>query len=358
VSFAPNINSPRYYRLYGQVQTSAYNVVNNSSGTWTNTAAQLIRIDEGSFNWTRSAPYSRFPVLTGTRSEVAGIRGRKNGPSWSIRGMPIIPSGTAGTPPDMDMIFGNIFGALGTVSMSPASVTYGPFVDTGVLPLSLFYFNHPNPSTMTSLYLWGAFVRQWTINFNGNFLTIDLDGFFGWGGTSTSFSTVVTQGGNAGLTSFPTEPSSPTVNGQPIAGFGQGYTLTVASQTGLELKTRVLSITGETGWVPIQDVFGSPFPIAAVGDSRRMAIQFSALDDDSTSLDNLKTDSEADNTSYTGTIVAGAAAGSTMTTTLSNIQLTTWGFSDQGAVVNFDLPTSYGHASAPGQTNDMQIVFT
>jgi hypothetical protein len=356
VSFAPNINSPRYYRLYSQIQTSAYNVVNNSTGTWTNTGAQLIRIDEGSFTANRSAPYSRFPVLTGTRSEVAGIRGRKNGPAWSIRGMPIIPSGAAGTVPDMDTIWQNIFGAASTIVAS-TSVTYN-FSDAGTFPLSLFFFNHANPSTMSSFYYWGAFVRQWTINYNGPFLTIDLDGFFGWGAPSTSFSTVATQLGAGGLTAFPTEPSSPTVAGQPIAGFGQGYTFSLASQTGLELKTRVLSISGETGWIPIQDVYGSPYPIAAVGDSRRMAIQFSSLDDDSASMNAIKADSEGDNTTYTGTIVAGSAAGSIMTTTLSQIQLSEWNLSDQGAVVNFDLPTSYGHASAPGLTNDMVIAFT
>lgn len=355
MAFAPNINSPRFYRLYSQIQTSAYNVVNNSTGTWTSTGTQLQRIEEGSFTWTRSAPYSRFPVLTGTRSEVAGIRGRKNGPSWSIRGMPIIPSGAAGTVPDIDTILQNIFGAAATIVAS-TSATYN-FSDAGTFPLSLFFFNHANPSTMSSIYLWGAFVRQWTINFNGPFLTIDLDGFFGWGATSTSFSTIVTQGGAGSLTTFPTEPVSPTTNGQPIAGFGQGYTMTIASQS-VELKTRVASISGETGWLPIQDVYGSPYPIAAVGDSRRMAIQFSALDDDSTALNTLKTDSEGDNTTYTGTIVAGATAGSIMTSVLNNIQLTTWGMSDQGAVVNFDLPTSYGHASAPGQTNDMTLAFS
>lgn len=352
----PTYNSPRFYWLFSQIQTGGYAQVNNSSGTWTNTGAQLIRIDEGSFTAARSAPYSRFPVLTGTRSEVVGIRGRKNGPSFSIRGMPLIPSGAAGTVPDVNTILQNIFGAAPTIVAS-TSVTYN-FSDAGTYPLSLFFFNNSSDSNLTSFYYWGAFVRQWQINFNANFLTMDVDGFFGWGVDSSGFSIQSSQGGAASLTSFPTAPSSPTVNGQPIAGFGSGYTCTIASQS-LELKTRVLSITGETGWVPVQDVYGSAYPIAAVGDSRRMAIQFGALDDDSTALTTLKQDSDTDSAGpYTATIVAGATAGSILTTTLNNVQLSEWSMSSQGAVVMMDLPTSYGHASAVGQTNDLTLGWT
>src|ERR1019366_4402061 len=205
----PNFNSPRFQWLISQIQTGGYAVVNNGTGTWTNTASQLQRFDEGSFTAARSAPYTRFPVLTGTRSEVAGIRGRKNGPAWSIRGMPIIPSGAAGTAPDMAMFFQNIFGVAGTLVTS-TSCTYGPFVDSGNFPLSLFYFNKSS-TAFTQHYYWGCFVRQWQINYNGPFITIDLDGFFGWGVDSAGFTIQSTQGGNAGLTTFPAVPSSPSV---------------------------------------------------------------------------------------------------------------------------------------------------
>jgi hypothetical protein len=352
----PNYNSPRYYRLYSQIQTGGYAVMNNSTGTWTSTNAQLQRIDQGSFTARRNAPYSRFPVLTGTRSEVIGIRGRKNVNAWSIRGMPIIPSGAAGVVPNMDMLLGNIFGvATGTVVAS-TSVTYGPFVDSGNFPLALLWFNHAF-TTMSQFYYWGAFVERWQINFNGPFLTIDLDGFAGWGVDSTGFGSEDTAG-LAGLTAFPVEPVSPAVAGQPIAGFGAGYTLSLASQN-IECKTRVLSIGGETGWVQVQDVYCSPYPIAAVGDSRRMYIQLSALDDDSTQLNAIKTACDVDNGSpSTAVVVAGAAAGSIMTTTLNSIQLNAFDLTEQGPIVLFDLPTSYGHASSVGNTNDLQIQFT
>ena len=348
----PNYNSPRYYRPYTQIQSGGYTTVNNTAGTWTSTGSQLIRLDQGSFTWGRNAPYSRFPVLTGSRSEVAGIRGRKNA-TWSIRGMPVIPSGAAGTVPDMDAFLQNIFGQASTIVAS-TSATYS-FNDTGTLPLTLLYFNHANTS-MTQVYLWGCFVTRWKLNFNGLFLTIDLDGFAGWAVDSTGFSVTDTQG-KAGLTSFPTEPSSPTVNGQPIAGFGAGYTCTLASQS-VELKTRMLSISGETGWTQVQDVYGSPYPIAAIGDTRRMSIELGALDDDSSALNTIKQDCDTDNATYSTSVVAGTAAGSIMTANLNNVQFNAFSLTDQGAEVMFELPTSYGHASAPGQVNDLTLAFT
>lgn len=348
----PNYNSPRYYRLYSQIQSGGYTTVNNSTGTWTNSGAQLLRIDQGSYTWGRNAPYSRFPVLTGTRSEVAGIRGRKNG-TWSIRGLPIIPSGAAGTIPDMDTILQNIFGQAATIVAS-TSATYS-FNDTGNSPLTLLFFNHANTS-FTQVYSWGCFVTRWQINFNGPFLTIDLDGFAGWVVDSTGFSATDTQG-KAGLTAFPTEPGSPAVLGQPIAGFGAGYTCTIASQS-VELKTRALSIGGETGWSQVQDVYGSPYPIASIGDTRRMSIQLGALDDDSSALNAIKTDCDTDNATYSTSVVAGTAAGSIMTVLLNSVQFNAFGMNDQGAEISFELPTSYGHASAPGQVNDLTVAFT
>src|SRR5258708_30855501 len=109
-----NLNAPRYQRWYVQQQSTLL-AFNNSSGTWSQTGAQLLKVDAGSASMVRNAPYSRFPVLTGTRSEVAGIRGRK-GAGWSLRGMPVIPSGTAGTIPDSDIIWQNVFGAAATGS--------------------------------------------------------------------------------------------------------------------------------------------------------------------------------------------------------------------------------------------------
>ena len=254
----PNFNSPRYKRVFVQKQTN-FLQFNNSSGVWSNTSAQLLRFPEGGFTMSRIAPYTPFPVVTGDRSTLTGVRGRKNA-TWEMRGLPLIPSGAAGTPSDLDLIFQCAFGAAGTVVAS-TSVTYN-FNDTGAIPLSLLEFTHGSTS-LTSRALWGGIVSRITFNFNGSYLTMDVTGAGGYAIDSTGFSAFDTQA-KAGLTAFPIEPVSPTINGLPIAGFGTGYTATLDSQD-LSLKVRVQSISFDTGLVLVQDVYGSPYPIAIVG---------------------------------------------------------------------------------------------
>lgn len=351
----PNFNSPRYQRWYVQ-QQSALLSFNNSSGTWSATGNQLIRADANSVTVNRNAPYSRFPVLTGTRSEVAGIRGRKLA-SWSIRGLPVIPSGTAGVIPDIDIILQNIFGqasASGTGGPYSGSIRTYSFSDAGYLAFSMFGFVHGFTS-LTQRALWACFVTRATFNFNGLFMTVDLEGFAGYEIDSTGFSVFDTQA-KAGLTAYPIEPVSPTTVGSPIAGFGNGYTCTIDTQT-IELKVRALSLTIETGFTPVADVYGSPYLVAAVGDSRRISIVLNdALDDDTAALNDLKVKADTDNVVVNSSIVAGNVAGGSFQFNLNNIQLNAFDLRDNGPTVAFSLPTSYAHATSAGAVDDMTLL--
>lgn len=347
----PNINSPRYQRWYIQ-QQAALTSFNNATGAWTSTGAQLLRVDAGSVSTNRNAPYTRFPVLTGKRSEVAGIRGRK-GANWSIRGLPFIPSGVASTPPDCDIILQNIFG------QANSSGTYS-FLDTGYQPFTLAGFNTA-VSTLTSRMLWGCYVSRATFNFNGAFMTVDLDGFAGYVIDNVGFSVFDSQA-KAGLTAFPTDPNLVTVSGQPIQGFGNGYTLTLHSQTGFELKLRALSITIETGFEPIADVYGSPYLTEVVGGTRRISINLGdIIDDDSTALNDLKTQADTDTTgatAMTGTVVAGNTTHNIFTFTLNTVQANAFDLRDNGNVVSVSIPVSYAHATAIGNTDDFTLAFS
>jgi hypothetical protein len=347
----PNYSSPRYYRWFSQKQTAATQF-NNTAGAWTPTGAQMLRVDEGSVTRTRNAPYSRFPVLTGTRSEVAGIRGRK-GVTWSIRGVPIIPSGAAGTLPDLDHLFGCAFGAYGTIVAS-TSVSYN-LVDSGMLPFSLFGFTH-GVSTLTNQAIWGCGISRITLNFNGAFLTADFDGFGGDMIDNNGFSAFSIYDAG-GLTAFPTEPPSPTVNGQPIAGFGNGYTTTIHSQE-ISLKVRSRSITWETGLEPVQDVEGSTHLVEMVGGTRRLSMAFTALDDDSTALNDIKAQCDTDGATISMTSVSGTVPGSIVTCNLNNIQPNSFGIKDSGNMVDFEFQQSYAHASSISTVNDFTMVFT
>jgi hypothetical protein len=349
-----NYGASRYQLWVAQLQTTLL-AFNNTTGTWSNTGAQLIRVDQNSVTTTRNAPYSRFPVLTGTRSEVAGIRGRKLA-AWSMRGVPFIPSGAAGTAPDLDIILQSIFGQVST-KVASTSVTYG-FSDTGYLPFSLFGFVPTAVSTLTQRAIWGCFVTRITWNFNGLFLTCDLEGFAGYEVDNVGMAaSVFDLQALAGLTTFPTVPSGLTTNGQPIAGFGNGYTATIDSQN-ISLKVRVASITLETGFTPVADVYGSPYLAAVVGASRRASIQFSALDDDSTALNDIKAKADTDNTSVSATIVAGTVPGSIVTIGLSTVQLNAFSLRDDGPMQDFEVPVSYAHTPTVGTTTDMSLVLT
>ena len=347
-----NVNASRYQRWWVQ-QQSALTSFNNSSGTWISNSSQLIRVDANSATATRDAPYSRFPVLTGTRSEVAGIRGRKRA-TWSIRGLPFIPSGTATTAPDTDIILQNIFGQ----ASSGTPRTYS-FLDSGYLPFSMFQFNQAF-TTLTQRALWGCFVTRVTWNFNGLFLTMDLDGFAGFEIDNQGFSSFPADGSLGGLTAFPVQPSSAPINGSPIPGFGNGYSLTLNSQTFL-LSVRALSCTLETGFTPLDDVYDSPFLAQVVGGARRFSINIGdILDSDVSTLTNLKEECDTDltGTGVTGTIVAGNATGSTFTWTVNTIQPNAFDIRDNGAAVSFVLPSSYAHATAVGQTNDVSLSYS
>lgn len=353
-----NINSPRYTRLFAQLQTTGFNVVNNTTGTWTNTGAAMIRADEGAFTGSRSEPYTRLPYLTGTRSEQPGVRGRKSA-SLSIRGLAVIPSGTAGTAPDMDPILQNIFGA----PSSGSGVNLYQFTDTGYLPLSLFSFQHGIP-TLTAFYAWGAYVRSATFHFNQAFQSVDLAMDAGFFMDNQGFANADAIA-KAGLTAFPAEPASPTVNGSPIAGFGTGYTATITTTatgfTGpqsLELKLRSFSVTIDTGFELVGGVYGSAYPIEVVGGTRRISCQFSCVDDDSAALNAIKAQCDQDNITMTVAIVAGTVAGSIMTMTLNNVQANAFNLADSGNMVDMSMGQSYAHATAIGSTNDATLQFS
>ncbi len=346
------INSPRYQRWFIQQQATLTAFV-HTLGVWQSTGAKLLRVDAGMIQLTRNAPYSRFPVLTGARSEVAGIRGRRLA-SFTIRGLPMIPSGTAGTLSDLDVIFQNIFGSAATVSAG-VSATY-PFLDSGYPAFSLIGFNHSSTG-FTQQSAWACFVTRATFNFNGPFMTVDLEGFCGYVIDSTGFANYDSNA-KAGLTAYPIEPVSPSIAGTPIQGFGTGYNLTINSND-ISLKARALTVTVETGYVPIADVYGSPYLVAVVGDARRISISLgNLLDDDTAALNSIKASCALDNTTISGSIVAGNAAGSIFTFNINNILLEVMNLVDEGPTLAFEIAPSYAHASTPGLVNDMTLVAT
>jgi len=250
--------------------------------------------------------------------------------------------------PDTDHFWQSVFGG------ADAAGVYS-FADTTFPIISLFAYYH-GVTGATNRAVWGCVVTRVTVHFNTTFLTMDIDLMGGYAIDSIGWSAFDTQA-QAGLSTFPTEPSAPTVNGYPIAGFGNGYTLTLHSNT-FELKTRVLSMTIETGNELVQDVYGSAYPIAPVGNARRVSFALSTIDDQSSALNDLKTQSDTDmngSDTITASIVAGNTTGNKFTWALSGIEPNAFNMRDEGAIVMVELPTSYAHASAIGASDDMTM---
>jgi hypothetical protein len=347
------INSPLIKRLFVQQQTSgAVTSFNNSSGTWTNTGAKLIKVDPQGARITKNAPYTTLPYVTGSQSVQAGVRGRKSA-GFELRNIPIQPSGTAGTAPDADPIFQSIFGAAPTI-VSSTSVTYA-FSDFTALPISIFEFAHGS-TTLTSTAAWGCIPQRVTLNYNSIFLNMDVSGVGGYVIDSAGFAGIDTQG-QGGLTAFPVEPSSPTSNGSVLAGFGNGWTATLDSQNE-SLKVRVQSVEFMTGYNLIGDVYGSAYAVAPSYGIRRVGLKISALDDDSSALNDLKLKADTDGSLISCVIVAGTTAGSIFTVNLNNVQPNAFNLETSGDTINFDMPTSYANASTVGSANDCTVVFT
>ena len=341
----PNYALPRLRRIFAQIQTGGFTTINNTSGTWDPTGAAYIRASENAVRLTPVMPKTENPVLTGTRSMQPGTLGRKSA-TWELNNVPIIPSGTAGTPPDMDPLLKNLFGQAPTVVVG-TSVTYS-FLDSGFLPLTLLDFYHGVPTLIQRL-MWGGFCQEATITFNTNIFTVSFRGIGGYRLDTANFSNEDV-GGKAGLTTYPSEPGSVTYNGNVMPGFYGS--VTIDSQSGLEFKISEMQIRISTGDDFIPYVIGNAYPQATAGGPRRVGVAIKAVDDDSATLADLKQKAKS-NAAVDGTIIIGQTAGAKCQFNVKSLQLVTEDYTDNTTYTTADFPESFAHASAIGSTDDL-----
>lgn len=345
-----NFNSPRYRRVFIQQQTGgAFRTVNNSAGTWTNTGAKLLRIPENGITLTPNLPKTEVPWLTGTRSRQPAILGRKSG-SWSINSLMMIPSGTAGTAPDTDVLWQSIFGQAGVV-VGATSVTYS-FLDSGYLPFSLFDFPH-GVSTLTNRLMWGCIPTEVNFTLNGNIFEGTCQGQGGYLLDTDNFSTEADAVAKAGLTVYPVEPSSPTSIGTVIPGFG-GTALIGASN--METQIQGMSIRVQTGFRLVGDIYADGYPIAIVAGMRSVGLSLTFLDDDSAALSGLKSLAKL-NTTTNATITVGTTSGAKCQFVFKSLQFVPQTFRDQSDEVQAEFPESMAHATAIGNVDEFSMVW-
>ena len=352
----PQFNSPRFERFLIQPQTGGVGIINNSGGTWTPAGAQLLRVNDGSTSLLPVVQLIAQDWKTGTRSAVVGISGRKNA-RFNINSFPVIPSGTAGTAPDMDALLQAIFGQAGLVSAG-SSVTYS-FADNTFVPLTLVKFQHLLP-TLTQRVMGGATVEQASFTFNQNTFQCSLSGG-GFYCTSNDNFANEDATGKMGLSTFPLETllgvGETTVHGAILTGFVGSATFASNLMSAVTAPIISMTLTIKTGNILYTDPFGTVYPSIQGGGLRKVSIAVEFMDTDSSALITLKNAANS-KVPFAATIVIGNTAGSTVSFTVNQIQLEIPSMGDDTARVKTAFGESEAHATVPANVDDLIAVFS
>jgi len=344
----PQFTSPFVERLVlGPQAAGAFNLVPNTAGVWTNTGAKLLRAP-GGCKIKADPTLIPNPVKTGTRSMQPGISGRKSNNTWQLPNIPIIPSGTGGTPPDMDLLFQSIFG------QAPTGSAY-TMLDTAIVTFILARFQHLQ-TTLSQQFAIGCLVTDWTITINGDIFAISANGECYWVLDSENFANE-DAAAKGGLTAFPLELVSPTVVGTLQQGFLGTATFDGNGVDTTSFPLLSATIKGKTGNAYSKDVFGSSYSALPSGGRREISTAFTFQDCDSAFLNNLKVKAKA-KTPLNVTYVVGTTTGNTTTIPLKGVQLAVPEYSDEAARVVTAFSDSQASASTISAVDEIGLTFS
>jgi hypothetical protein len=342
-------DSPFIHSIYAQSQSGGLRAVNNASGVWTNTGAQILRVPENGFKM-QFVP-TRVPQnwKHGTRSQLPYINGRRM-MSWSMTGLPVAPSGTAGTVPDTDILWASAFQA----NSGSGNVIYTTG-ETYPTPFALFDFVH-GETTPTNAYGFGCIVTDVEIVFNGNLITATFRGMGVSRCDSEAFSgtdDTVTKGG---LTTFPVEPGSASVLGTLIPGFITN-TFTIGG-TAMPFMCDGFTFRYSTGWSLKGDFIDDPYPAQIVGSSyRACSASITFANNDSSALNTVKNNAKA-NIAQSVVLIVGAVAGTQMGVTLNNAMFSVVEYNDGSGVLNAEFRDNLAHVTAPLTVGEASVTFS
>jgi len=338
--------SPFVERLVIAPQAS-FALVPNAAGVWTNTGAKLLRAGSGC-KIKADPTLITNPMKTGTRSMQPGVSGRKSNNTFSLPNVPIVPSGTGGTPPDMDLLIQSIFG------QAPTGSAY-TLLDTGIVPFILARFQHLATS-LTQQFAIGCITTDWSILFNGDVFSISANGKCFWVLDSENFANEDTTG-TGGLTTFPVELVSPTSLGTLRQGFigtatfdGNGVDSTTFPLLKCEIK-------GKTGNDYTLDAYGTSYGALPSGGRRMASLAFTFQDCDTAALNNLKVKAKA-KTPMTITLVNGTLTGNITTVVIKGVQLAVPEYSDEAARVVTAFSDSQASASTATAVDELNLTFS
>ena len=212
-------------------------------------------------------------------------------------------------------------GAAGTVSR--VKLTYS-FIDD-ITHFTLWSFR--TAATLDQRVGHTCVVTEATFNLNQDVATWQANGDCLWVLRSKDFGTAdVYQA--AGLTTFPSEPTTPVTNGSIIPGFTGRFVAGASTATASVYATaavafptiRNATIRIQTNNLLVRDTFGSYYATLTEGDVRNVTISFNIYDDDSTAVNTLKTWGD-NKTPVDFVLNLGTVVGNTWVQYLKNVYL-------------------------------------
>jgi len=342
------LSSATQRALYLQAQSAMATVI-NTGGTWTSTTAKFVPFTKADL----VCDYDLIPgnYKIGNASSLAGIPGRASKCTAAIA-CPFMPSGAAGTAPQIDPLLQNIFGVAPTVVAS-TSVTYNQADGPGV-PLTAALFNRAS-SNATQQFAFGIAMDNATLNLGGDgFFGVDASGMAYYVLDSDNWANEPTAG-KGGLTTSPTTEPSPSLTGAIIPPYASSASVSIGGNSLVEFVSAQLSIA--TGRKIRMD--GGQFGTGIVQGPRVVALKSIKLaDSDSASAIAVKALSKSKAASDV-VFVIGGGAGYIVTVTVKSAQLSgaTYSESSDGGL-DVTFANAPAHASSLTGKNELVLALT
>lgn len=310
----PQFGYTRDERAYALLE-SAYGLTPNTNGVSSLSGSNcfsLISIDLDPDVDLYEAEYK-----TGSRSMIQGQPGRKVG-SFRIS-IPLKGSGTPGVPADYSPI---LISALGVRTIVPGTNVIYSLQDNPANTFSLYRFR--TPSVLCQQLGISCIPTRVTWTIGQNMANWSVEGQCMWVQDSEQFPSADTIG-RGGLTSFPTEPTSPVTNGIQA----QGFVGSISMDGNVLANIQQMTITANLGWSQNRTFFGSYYPTDILGGIRQISGTIEAFDDASAAMMDLRAKglSKAPIAIYAQ---VGNVPGNTHQFTCNNCQLSYPSLSDSG----------------------------
>jgi hypothetical protein len=342
--------SPFGERVFVQLQPDLLSIL-NSGGTWNPSGAQYVRISNDSLKIQPDEPKIAPNIKHGSASQLARISGRKSA-TWSLNA-PLAPSGTQAVPPDIDPMLQSIFGKAGALATGTlfGNAWIYTIADRVAKPMTILGFQH-GQSTFGNRYILGAIPTGFSVDFNGNILGASIRGVGVAAVENESFGFLPENLPYGGLSGFPPEPNSFTINGNLINAFSG--TLFI---NGVPISNQCdsFSFEFETGQGLKGDFIDNVYPGAPIFTGRSANVSMGFANNDSAILATLKKNART-NALNTVAFYLGSVPGYRMFIQVNGVQLIPASLSDSQGYVSCSFGNSASSVSA-GSADDFYMGF-